>query len=89
MSDQIIKVGKKIGEYVALLAVLGTVGTYWINTEVERRMNELAQDPSTHPTIVQNTTKLESLEAGQVRIETKLDAFAGQFLGYLERQAED
>ena len=78
---------KKVGEYLALLAVLGTVGTYWINTEVERRMGELADDPGSHPTVVANSTKLETLEAGQVRIEEKVDAFSGKFLEYLERQA--
>lgn len=78
---------KKAAEYGALLAVLATVGSYWINTEVERRMGELADDPGAHPTVVANTTKLETLEAGQVRIENKVDAFSSEFLRYLERQA--
>jgi len=78
---------KKIGEYLAFLAVFGTVGSYWINTEVERRMGELAPDAGVHPTVVANSTKLETLEAGQERIEEKVDAFSGKFLEYLERQA--
>jgi hypothetical protein len=89
MNDQAINIGKKIAEWVGIAVAFGVIGSWWINTEVERRMNELAQDPSTHPTIVTATTKLETLEAGQVRIETKVDAFASQFLQYLERQAED
>jgi hypothetical protein len=78
---------KKLGEYMALIAVFGTVGTYWINTEVERRMGELAPDAGVHPTVVSNSTKLETLEAGQERIEDKVDAFSTKFLEYLERQA--
>ena len=89
MSDRALNIGKKVAEWVGIAVAFGVVGSWWINTEVERRMNELAQDPSTHPTIVSATTKLEGLEAGQVRIEKKVDAFAGQFLSYLERQAED
>lgn len=80
-------IGKKVAEYAAFLAIFATAGSYWINTEVERRMGELADDPGSHPTVVANTTKLETLEAGQVRIEEKVDAFSGKFLEYLERQA--
>lgn len=82
-----LNIGKKIAEWVGIAVAFGVVGTWWINTEVERRMNELAQDPSTHPKIVSATTKLETLEDGQVRIERKVDAFSAQFLAYLERQA--
>lgn len=80
-------IGKKVAEYAAFIAVFATAGSYWINTEVERRMGELADDPGNHPTVVANSTKLETLEAGQVRIEEKVDAFSGKFLEYLERQA--
>lgn len=79
---------KKFGEWVALLAVLGTVGSYWINTEVERRMNELASDPGKHPSVVANSTRLEALENGQARIEGKVDRFSDKFLEYLERQSQ-
>ncbi len=78
---------QKIVEWVALLAVFGTAGSLWINTEVERRMGELAVSPADHPKVVENSTKLESLGDGQVRIERKVDAFSEKFLEYLERQA--
>ena len=80
---------KKIGETLAMLAVLGTIGTYWINTEVERRMNELASDPATNPAVVTNRIKLENLEDSVGRVETKVDKFSDKFLEYLERQARD
>jgi len=80
---------RKLGETLAMLAVLGTVGTYWINTEVERRMGELASDPGKNPAVVANTVKLENLEDGQVRIEAKVDKFSDKFLEYLERQAKN
>lgn len=82
-------IAKKLVEYAAVTAVLGTMGTYWINTEVERRMNELASDPSTSPVVVANSTKLASLEQGQIRIEAKVDKFSEKFLEYLERQANN
>lgn len=85
--EQAMNFAKKIGEYVVFAAVFGTVGTYWINTEVERRMDELAIDPAAAPAVVANTTKLGTLEAGQTRIETKVDAFSQKFLEYLERQS--
>lgn len=80
-------IAKKVAEYAALLAVFATAGTYWINTEVERRMAELVPDAGAHPAVVANSTRLESLEDGQARIEEKVDAFSGKFLEYLERQA--
>jgi len=82
------KIVPKVIEYAAFFAVIATVGTYWINTEVERRMNELAIDPSAAPAVVENKTKLASLEVGQARIEGKVDAFSTKFLEYLERQAQ-
>lgn len=78
---------RKLIEWAALFAVIATVGSYWINTEVERRMGELVIDPADSPAVVANATKLESIEAGQARIESKVDAFAAQFTAYLERQA--
>jgi hypothetical protein len=83
-----VTAAKKFGEYLALFAVLGTVGTYWINTEVERRMVELAKDPGTHPVVVELKTTQSSLKEGQKRIETKVDTFSAKFLEYLERQAQ-
>lgn len=82
------EIAKKVGEYAVFVAVFGTIVTYWVNTEVERRMNELAIDPASAPAVVANTTKLGTLENGQKRIETKVDAFSGKFLEYLERQLE-
>lgn len=89
MSDQIMTIGKKVAEWIGLLVAFGVVGSWWVNTEVERRMKELAQDPSSHPTIVEQQTRLSNIERSQERIENKVDAFATQFLSYLERQAED
>lgn len=81
------KWAQKIAEWVALATVFGTVGTWWINTEVERRMNELAIDPSAAPAVVALTTDMGNVKASQVRIEGKVDAFSTKFLEYLEREA--
>ncbi len=78
----------KIGEWIAFAAVFGTVGSYWINTEVERRMDELATDPSNHPAVVQLQTEMVFVKESQVRVERKVDAFSGKFLDYLERQSQ-
>ena len=78
----------KVAEWAAFLAVFGTAGSYWINTEVERRMEELAQDPGNHPSVVQLQTEVENIKAGQARIESKVDMFSSKFLEYLERQAQ-
>jgi len=78
----------KVAEYVTFLAVFGTVGTYWINTEVERRMGELAQDPSKHPAVVTLQTEVRVMKESQVRVERKVDAFSTKFLEYLERQSQ-
>ena len=88
MSDLAKKLVEWVGVAVVLGGALAAVGSMWINTEVERRMKELASNPAEAPAVVANTTKLESLEQGQARIETKVDAFSSQFLAYLERQAE-
>ena len=81
-------VAKKVGGYTALFAVFGVVGSLWINTEVERRMKELAKDPSTHPAIVEMRTTQINLREGQARIEGKVDTFSAEFLRYLERQSQ-
>jgi hypothetical protein len=78
----------KIAEYVAFAAVFGTVGTYWINTEVERRMGELEQDPSQHPAVVTLQAEVKGMKESQVRVERKVDAFSTKFLEYLERQTQ-
>lgn len=78
----------KGAEYIAFLAVFGTVGTYWINTEVERRMGELIQDPGNHPTVVQLQTEMIFMKQSQIRIEAKVDTFSAKFLEYLERQTQ-
>jgi len=85
--DNLKRVGTKAAEYIAFLAVFGTVGTYWINTEVERRMLELAEDPATHPVVVELKTTQNNLAVGQQRIEGKVDAFSQEFLKFLERQS--
>lgn len=78
---------KKIAEWAALAAVFGGVGSLWINSEVERRMNELAVDPSSAPVVVRLETEVENIESTVSRIENKVDAFGNKFLDYLERQA--
>jgi hypothetical protein len=85
--DNLKRVSAKAAEYIAFLAVFGTVGTYWINTEVERRMLELAEDPATHPVVVELKTTQNNLAVGQQRIEGKVDAFSQEFLKFLERQS--
>lgn len=81
-------VAAKIVEWAAFAAVFGTVGTYWINTEVERRMDELATDPANHPAVVTLQTEMVSVKESQVRVEAKVDAFSAKFLEYLERQSQ-
>lgn len=78
----------KVAEWGVFLTVFGVVGTYWINTEVERRMEELVQDPGNHPAVVQLKTEVKYMKDSQVRIEAKVDAFSAKFLEYLERQAQ-
>lgn len=78
---------KWLGQTVGTLAVFGVAASYWINTEVERRMNELAIDPAAAPAVVTLVAEVENLEAGQVRIEGKVDTFSREFLAYLQREA--
>lgn len=85
---ELSNVGKKAAEWAALFAIIATVGSYWINTEVERRMNELATDPALSPVVVTLQTEVANIEASQVRIEAKVDAFSESFMAYLQRQAE-
>lgn len=87
MELELKKIIPKVVEYAALVAVLATVGSYWINTEVERRMNELAVDPDSAPAVVSLKTDMNNVKTGQARIERKVDAFSTKFLEYLERQA--
>ena len=81
------ELGKKLGEYAALAVILGGVGSLWIDREVERRMNELAVDPSAAPVVVELKTDMENVKASNERIEGKVDAFSSKFMEYLERQA--
>lgn len=81
-------IGTKLAEYAVFLAVFGTAGTYWVNTEVERRMGELATDPANHPAVVQLQTEMVGVKESQVRVEAKVDAFSAKFLEYLERQSQ-
>ena len=83
----IADVGKKLGEYAALLVIIGGVGSLWIDREVERRMNELAIDPAAAPAVVALTTDMSTVKESQARIEGKVDAFSTKFMEYLEREA--
>ena len=77
----------KVAELAGMLGAVAVFGTYWINTEVERRMKELAQDPGSAPVVVELQTEVENIEQTVGRVEDKVDAFSAQFLAYLERQA--
>lgn len=79
---------KWLGQTLGTLAVFGVAATYWINTEVERRMNELAIDPSAVPVVVDLVSDVENLTTGQQRIEGKVDTFSTEFTKYLQRQIE-
>ena len=81
-------IAKKLAEYAALFAIIATVGSLWINSEVERRMNELAIDPSAAPAVVSLQTDMHNVKASQERIEGKVDKFSESFMAYLERQAQ-
>jgi len=85
---ELTQVAKKVGEWAALLTIVGVVGSLWIDREVERRMNELAVDPAAAPAVVTLQAEVANIEASQVRIEAKVDAFSASFMAYLERQAE-
>lgn len=80
--------GKKLGEWAALLAIIGVVGSLWVDREVERRMGELLPDTSESPSVVTLEAEMASVKDGQIRIERKVDDFSSKFLEYLERQAE-
>lgn len=82
------RIAAKVGEVAAILAVVATVASLWIDREVERRMNELAVDPSAAPVVVQLQTEVENIESTMARVEGKVDAFSTKFLEYLERQAQ-
>ncbi len=85
----------KAAEYVGALVVLGTVfltiGSMWIDREVERRMNELAIDPSASPAVVTLQADVANIKethgAALNRVETKVDAFSDRFIAYLEAEA--
>ena len=77
---------QKLTEWTALFAIILTGGSYWINTEVERRMNELAIDPASAPAVVTLQAEVANIEASQIRIEGKVDAFSAKFMEYLQRQ---
>lgn len=86
LSERVKNVLKKGGEWIALIVVFGGVSTYWVNTEVERRMKELMPDIQDDPTVVEAVADIENMEATMLRVETKVDAFSGKFIAYLERQ---
>jgi hypothetical protein len=88
MSPTIKKTLVKGGEYVGLFAAFGIIGSLWINTEVERRMDELATDPALSPVVVTLQAEVANIEASQIRIEAKVDAFSASFMAYLQRQTE-
>lgn len=79
---------KWLGQTLGTLAVFGVAATYWVNTEVERRMKELASDPGQHPVIVEIQSDVDNLEKGQIRIEGTVNTFSTEFMRYLQRQAE-
>lgn len=81
-------IAAKIGEYAAIAAVLGGVGTLWIDSAVEKRMAELVPAASVDPVVVGNKTEIQNLKDGQKRIETKVDTFSREFMAYLARQSQ-
>ena len=81
------KVAAKVGEVVGIIAAVGFVASLWIDREVERRMNELAIDPSAAPAVVELKTEMDNVEQTMVRVEGKVDAFSTEFMKYLERQS--
>ena len=79
---------KWAGQTIGTLAVFGVAATYWINTEVERRMTELATNPEDSPVIAAAIESIDNLETATVRIEGKVDTFSTEFTKYLQRQIE-
>lgn len=82
-------VAAKVGEVAVILAIVGVVSTYWVNTEVERRMKELVPNAAVNPVVVANKVDIENLETTVARIEAKVDAFSTEFLAYLARQSQN
>jgi len=81
---------KKALEMAGQLIALAYIGSLFINTEVERRMNELAvapPDPAEAPIVVELKANQRNIASTVTRVESKVDAFAGEFRAYLERQA--
>lgn len=91
MAITVNEVGKKLGEWAALLTLAAVIGSLWIDREVERRMNELAIDPSAAPAVVTlqaDVANIKETHGAQLdRVETKVDAFSERFMAYLEREA--
>ena len=86
LSEKVKKVLTKGGEWIALIVVFGGIGTFWINTEVERRMSELMPTIGDDPAVVEAVADIENIEATMLRVETKVDAFSNKFITYLEQQ---
>ena len=89
MNPRIKKFLFKVGEWIGLGVTFGIVASLWINTEVERRMNELMPVIGDDPAVVEAVGDIENIEGSVSRIEAKVDAFSGRFIAYLERQAND
>ena len=93
MSEENV-IGKWAGIFIAGGAAIGLIlwgVPFYIESKVAERVSAhletLDNDPSKHPSVVSNKTRLDNLETTASRIEGKVDAFSGEFMRYLERES--
>jgi len=79
-------VGGITGVIGLIVAMLWGV-PYYIESQVKIQIDALHND-QTPAEVVTLTAQMKSVEAGLLRVETKVDSFNLLFVGYLERQAQ-
>ena len=92
------RVAAKAGEYAALAAVIGFVGSLWIDREVERRMAELLPEPQNigqSAPVVELSTKVDNVLKGQEaaaterqQIITRVDGLYTVMYDFINGQAQ-
>ena len=85
----------KIGGVIVILGSMVWGVPYYIRAQVAEQVTAISANASKPQSIIDLEAKnlviierLDTLTAGQTRIESKVDTFSASFLAYLERQAE-
>ncbi len=91
-------IAARVGEYAAIVAVLGFVGKLWINTEVERRMGELLPEPpkiEESAPVVELSAKVDGVLLNQAtaaserqQIVTRVDGLYTVMYEFINSQAQ-